>query len=61
MIKVTCDKCGKEIKDDFVLVRSDFYTVVESRKDDPVCFCANGDGLVFCEDCYSEFVHREED
>ena len=61
LIKVTCDKCGKEIKDGFVYIRSDFYTVGESREDDLVSFCANGDNLVFCEQCYVECALRERD
>lgn len=61
MIKVTCDKCGKEIKGGFFYIRSDLYTVGESREDDPVCFCANRDSLVFCYECYSKYVQCEED
>lgn len=59
--KVTCDKCGKEIKGDFVLVRSDFYTVCEGGECYPVAFSANCDQLVFCDACYEKYVDCEED
>lgn len=61
MIKVTCDKCGKEIKAEFAYVLSGFYAKAENREDYLVGFCANGDDLVFCDSCYSKFVQCEED
>lgn len=60
MIKVTCDKCGKEIKGDFAYIRSDFYTKADNREDELVGFCAIGDQLVFCDACYSKYVQCEE-
>lgn len=61
MIKVTCDKCGKEIECEFVYIRSDFYTKADNSEDDLVGFCANGDELVFCDACYSKYVQCEDD
>lgn len=61
MIKVTCDKCGKEIEYGFFYIRNDFYSVGTMREYDVVCLCANGDNLVFCEQCYVECALRERD
>ena len=61
MIKVTCGKCGKEIKDEYAYVFSGFYKKSDNREGYIVGFCANIDDHIFCDACYSEFVHREED
>lgn len=61
LIKVICDKCGKETEGEFVHIHSYFYSVSSDDELEPVSFRANGENLAFCYSCYSKFVQCEED
>lgn len=52
-LRITCDKCGKVIDGDFVLVHSTFYT---TKDPEPIDYCSPGDEFYMCDRCYAELI-----
>lgn len=56
-LQITCDKCGNDVDEDFVLMQSTFYTTKDTE---PVDFCALGDEFYLCDKCYDKILKEVE-
>lgn len=52
-ITITCDRCCEEIDNDFVIVKSSFYS---DGEEEPIEFCAPGDEFCLCDKCYQKII-----
>lgn len=57
-VVIYCDKCKTEIIADFVRVQTSFFTRDDT---DIITYCANGDEVILCDNCYNEFLRTVED
>lgn len=54
-VHTVCDKCQKEINEDFVQIESYFYAIDERGMPS---YCTFGDQIVMCDKCYDEFMSQ---